>query len=522
MFLTAITLFSLLGEGLVADCGEVNTTWITERLARMEELVARFVEGPKEPAPARGWFSWYADAPPVEVTGYTITALKQLREMMPENNFMLVYHILSIVMLIYFTFGILYRVTRFGMRILRDIRAGMRARRQLIIESISAASSAQELACPTVFVQERARPESPLVTATAMPKHQVMIEVSYGAEFYYIGMGFRVDDYLVTVFHNIDGASKIRISNASGVEEIRDGLTAFKQYDTDIAVALIDKSIFSKLGVTTAKLTSAMALKSSGAYGQIVGGKVLQQSTGMIMPCDAFGYVRYSGSTVTGFSGAPYGMGKRVLGMHVGAHTDNIGYDAAYIELLLRSRQESSDVWLEEEILKMDKHGRKVQARRSPMDPSEAYIKIHGKFHLLDVNQMGSLDRFHWIEAFDDKYDQESYRDQGNSLGALRSPASALDAQRIDNALKRSTQKCAETLCLHQSGQIKQLLEPRESTLVQQEEASQSIEDTIKGLRKRLNALQKEKKLFSSKGQSMNSGAGTSQSNRSMRDSSED
>lgn len=518
VFLTIILLV-LSGE-LVANCSEVNTTWITDRLARMEELLARYIDGPAPPPPSGGWFSWYADAPPVEVTGFTRAAIQQLTDMMPENNFMLLYHVLAIIMLIYFTFGIFYRVGRMGVKLWRLVKAGMRAKRQALIETISSASSAQELSCPTVFIQERARPESPLVNVTALPTHQVMIEVSYGAEFYYVGMGFRVDDYLVTVYHNVDGASAIRVSNARGVEEIKGGLGAFKQYETDIAVALVDGSVFSKLGVTTAKLSSAMALKSSGCYGQIVGGKIHQQSAGMIMPCDAFGYVRYSGSTLSGFSGAPYGMGKRVLGMHVGAHTDNIGYDAAFLELLLRSRKESSEEWLEDEIEKMEMMGRKVQARRSPMDPSEAYIKLHGRFHVWDVSDMGDLARFHWVEAFEDKYDYESYKDQGNSNGALRGPVSALAAQRTDNALKHSSQKCAETLFKRQTGQMNQLLDPQESTPAPQDEVSPSIDDTIKKLEKELNLLRKKRKSTFSKGRNTSSGAGTSQSNRSKRDSS--
>lgn len=58
-------------------------------------------------------------------------------------------------------------------------------------------------------------------------------------------------------------------------------------------------------------------------------------SMGKITPHTVVGTLEYDGSTTPSFSGAPYYMGRVVMGMHFGASVMNIGYNGAFMRTIM-------------------------------------------------------------------------------------------------------------------------------------------------------------------------------------------
>lgn len=118
-----------------------------------------------------------------------------------------------------------------------------------------------------------------------------------------------------------------------------------------------------------------------------------QRSFGFINPYEQFGYCCYGGSTVKGFSGAPYYLNNTVFGMHLGGNLDNLGYEGSYIRSLLKPTtlittfREDSEEWL------IEQAGRDTEFlyERSPFSVDEFKVKVGGSYHIVDSEVLGKL-----------------------------------------------------------------------------------------------------------------------------------
>lgn len=304
----------------------------------------------------------------------------------------------------------------------------------------------------------------------SMPKFQAKVFVAdqYGS-YFFSGMGFRSGMNFYTAYHVIETAEKLRIVVGDKFIEVEQSI--FKQVEVDMARAVFSSGDFSKLGLTSAQLNSSLLSRDMASYGQIVGTLKEQQSYGLIKSMSAFGYVTYSGSTLAGFSGAPYYMGNRVLGMHIGAHGDNMGYDSGYMAIISKSGNEDSDQYWEQE----SEHT-SISARRG-LNPDEVFVKHRGRYHLLDVSTVSKMKNIRWVDAFTV---DEKETDSKNSLGAPSALACKHGAQlELEIVSSVKPLSVTETTSQHQNLQNQNCTGLQTLTLVQQDDPLKSTLDII-------------------------------------------
>lgn len=234
------------------------------------------------------------------------------------------------------------------------------------------------------FAPEKMMAGSVLENAVSIPKFQCEIygKVDANGPFYKVGQGFRVGVRLLTAYHVVDGYETLRIKTERGTHEFAN---TFKYLEGDVAAIVLSEEVFSKLAMTSCKLNKEALTKRQGVFAKATAfGK---QSMGLIEVYEAFGFVSYKGSTVAGFSGAPYYANNTVFGMHIGGHDTNMGHEAAYISMVLKDLNESSENWL------MDQAAKEIEFyyERSPYDPDEYRVKVAGQYHVVDSEIFAKL-----------------------------------------------------------------------------------------------------------------------------------
>lgn len=231
---------------------------------------------------------------------------------------------------------------------------------------------------------EKMRPGSYLEYAATKPLFQVEIWIRTDGLFMKTGQGFNTKFGLITALHVVEEAVEIKLVSERG--ELIVDASRFKQVEGDVGLLRLTANETATLGVEQAKLASHQLNKKAGLFVKVQA--FGQQTMGMLSPDDdAFGFCDYNGSTVKGFSGAPYYLGKAVYGMHVGGTTKNFGYEAAYIYMLVSRGQESTEDYLISEIQKdVDYHW-----QPSPYNPDEIRMRVNGKFYLVDQDEFDKI-----------------------------------------------------------------------------------------------------------------------------------
>lgn len=246
----------------------------------------------------------------------------------------------------------------------------------------------------TVYEPERMQPGSGFQLKAQMPSFQCEVYGVVGSKTYPLGQAFLVKEGLMTAYHVLYDVDSVVLKK--GEAEIQVEKEDFELKDSDLAILNFPQQYAQKLGMTQAKLHSFALTEKGGLTAQIVA--FGQRSFGFLNSYDQFGYAKYSGSTIKGFSGAPYYLNKTVYGMHLGGNIDNLGYDSSFIVSILRPSktivrsQEGSDDWLIEQA----ERSTDFQYEQSPFNPDEIRVRINGKYHMVDPEVFHVLrDRVH-------------------------------------------------------------------------------------------------------------------------------
>lgn len=173
-----------------------------------------------------------------------------------------------------------------------------------------------------------------------VPKFQCFIaSVDENGKVSYVGSGVRIRDVVYTVRHNLVAvADTLHIYSHNGVDNVVAPVADWILSDEfDAACIRLHPSALSKLQLTKAVLPKGPLLGSTYACAS----SNLHSSTGLVKPSDTCGEVLYLGSTVAGFSGAPYFTGKTVYGIHVGVSGQNFGYDILFMDSLFYTPEDS-------------------------------------------------------------------------------------------------------------------------------------------------------------------------------------
>lgn len=129
-----------------------------------------------------------------------------------------------------------------------------------------------------------------------------------------------------------------------------------------------------------------------------------QSSIGTVRAGNSFGTLAYTGSTLPGFSGTPYFVGKIIHGIHTGScASTNLGVESALILARLKFELKKKGVQLEnddtasyvyEEVMSMLQKGKQVKWNYYGGDQYEVQIK--GKYFVVyndDMAEMGLIER---------------------------------------------------------------------------------------------------------------------------------
>lgn len=284
-------------------------------------------------------------------------------------------------------------------------RATREVRKDIIQQEIKkqVAKAVDETLPPvqSAFGPEKMLPGS-MFEKAVMPKFQCEIHGSRGgSEFHVRGQGFRTETGICTAAHVVSDLDEIKIVVGDKFvilpknEETEDD---FLQLEGDLMMIFLEDKHFGILGMTKPKLSALAVTEGSGLMAQVVA--CGQRSMGFLTPLeDKFGYIEYQGSTVGGFSGAPYYVNNIVFGMHLGGHVANIGYDAAYLRSLLNPSKrtikedglayvgEDSEEWLNEQIERSEN----FQWSQSPFSPDEYRVKINSQYYFVDDDVFGRM-----------------------------------------------------------------------------------------------------------------------------------
>ncbi|APG75849.1 hypothetical protein 1 [Hubei sobemo-like virus 7] len=198
------------------------------------------------------------------------------------------------------------------------------------------------------------------------------------AEKVYLGTGTLLEGWLVTAGHVVETAAG-RDMFALTYDGVYHELGQFHTIYTDLVMTKAPQ------GYKSGRV-EALQLAS---YAQLVAARGTANSSMGILKHDtqvAFGFCSYSGSSVQGFSGAPYTNGSKVLAIHLGGGTSgNYGYSASFVmaQIHVYKRPESSELEAMERAMKSAKK-EDIEWERG-LD--ETRVRVGGRYFTLDNDE---------------------------------------------------------------------------------------------------------------------------------------
>ncbi|APG75750.1 hypothetical protein 1 [Hubei sobemo-like virus 33] len=141
----------------------------------------------------------------------------------------------------------------------------------------------------------------------------------------FIGYGIRFGSLLVLPAHVIKHVKQLVIEGRTGRLGLNTSYIPSK-VSTDLVYIPMTEAQWSRVGTSTAKVPKKLVNSLVSCTGR------KGTSTGLLTQTDVLGIMKYSGSTISGMSGAAYYSGQTVYGMHTGVAGDyNIGVTATLI-----------------------------------------------------------------------------------------------------------------------------------------------------------------------------------------------
>nr|UGO57132.1 MAG: hypothetical protein 2 [Riboviria sp.] len=178
-------------------------------------------------------------------------------------------------------------------------------------------------------------------------KCQALVGSLNGSDFTVHGSAIRIEDWLVMPAHVFHHADRCVVRGRQTCLDVTD--IDYVELDTDLIGLKMTPKQMSIIGLRNNPIQYDIPL--SGSYVTIVGASGKGTSGAISHDSRIFGRVTYTGTTLPGYSGAPYMSGSYVFGLHTSGGVVNGGYAAGYIAILLlqldKRRLESSEDWLQ-------------------------------------------------------------------------------------------------------------------------------------------------------------------------------
>lgn len=258
-----------------------------------------------------------------------------------------------------------------------------------------------ERVCDHGFRVEKAMEGSVPVKAES-PDFVAEVWTLVGREVQRTQTAFRVGNRILTAHHGLKGKARAWLKFRGEMEEI--DLSTVKEMDLDLVC--FSYTPFSRWQMGSGKL----ATMSMPQYCKVHNGDF--EVYGRTHPAFVVGMLDFDGTTLPSYSGAPYFVGRKIFGMHVGGSTfKNTGYDAAYINMLFESYVgESNDSFTtdpEELYKEMTKKGEELRYRN--MGNDYYTVEVGGKFRMYDEQTFERIkERYTMRNTGQAKYEPES------------------------------------------------------------------------------------------------------------------
>lgn len=272
------------------------------------------------------------------------------------------------------TYRLYYWLSRFGSAVRRTLKRkdhlvdGWRAERMMTGSEFSVAEGLPSFQCEILTPND--------------------VDSGGSGEYTFRGMGIRFEgDVLVTAYHVVVDAAKILLRTSKGTKVV--DLAEPMMLDGDLVGYRLAKKTFSDLGIKSAKTGVMQGVRPTMVY--VVGGSEPKRSIGPLVAAE-FGYVRYGGSTIAGFSGSAYHINNQVYGLHIGCSSkSNTGYDASFIKTKLKRFQEGTVDYrrfFDGVLAKIKRRGgKRIKYARSG-GAGEIMIYSDGQYHEVERNNV--------------------------------------------------------------------------------------------------------------------------------------
>nr|QYC92636.1 ORF1 [Rhodnius prolixus virus 6] len=266
----------------------------------------------------------------------------------------------------------------------------------------------------TFFEPESMRTGSYLFAAKQIPDFQGEVYImNEHVGWTFSGSCFVAEGFLYTAKHVLDHAERVRI--VKGVSHL--DFTPRDFADTGMDLVYMPARAVQVLGFTHARF---------GELGECCMVSVTdsrQSSMGLLKPFSDLTYVEYSGSTLKGFSGAPYYMGNFVWGMHTGGGNVNLGFGPLSLQSAVKNKIYQPEATAEFLTKLFKRKNFKPKFKVSPFDPDELFVDIGHKQILMDRSDFFKIytdvDEQPAAQQYEPETAFEAYQDSKNFVREL-------------------------------------------------------------------------------------------------------
>lgn len=260
---------------------------------------------------------------------------------------------------------------------------------------------------------ESLQPGSTPQEATKLPTFQFAVNFD-GLFLRHVGYGIRIDeDWAVVPTHVWRAVEGNAVFAGQKAKVKMQPYVVFSRLAADVTFIKLGTKVFGDLGVTKAR----GAKMRSGMQVSVVGhdGRKLLRTMGMIVKAASMKYmIKYTGSTLAGFSGAGYANAQTVYAMHSGTTTvENVGVSMQLIlqefeklktQCLLESNWEEQDAnvldWYEEQ------EEKKKWQEDYRDDVEEAYANEY-EYEEDEREQYHDLPDENWFDRYQEQKDKK-------------------------------------------------------------------------------------------------------------------
>lgn len=220
--------------------------------------------------------------------------------------------------------------------------------------------------------------ETPMQT----PKSQVLVGQLKEGNFHAHGCGVRFRDFLVLPDHvlsyaNVD-TKRTFIMGRQRNNQVEITNKDVETIDTDLVYVKLTENEWANVGAQVQ--TIRHDIPDMGCFASIVGAS--GQGTTGVLEHDptVFGRVVYNGTTVGGYSGAPYMVQNQLAGIHQSGGNVNGGYSASYIWIVINQNEKIKEEDTADWMRKMFRTGKKIWIDSAYRDLDEIRIKVDGRY----------------------------------------------------------------------------------------------------------------------------------------------